>query len=230
MAIGGIALITLLFVVLTLVGLGVGLFALVNSGRVEHSEIILIAGLGAIALLALACVVAGALFFVGMPVMPGTSSSAPPPVMVMPTTPPLEFTPETSAQVVLVPSEPTIEIGEGVSITIYATGVGGLYGVEVHLTHDEEGLEARGIVPGTCARGSIQSLDAGAGAITYVATRSETEPPFSGDCDVAAFTIVGQKSGIYPITFDAIVLTNAQGDALPVEATGGTVTVEASSP
>ncbi|HDQ71228.1 MAG TPA: hypothetical protein ENN19_03910 [Chloroflexi bacterium] len=222
MAIGAIVLVILLLLVLALVVLG--LIALLGSERIGHNDIILVAGLGLIALVALACVVAGALFFFGMPIR---SAPAPAPAMPYPTAPPLPLATGTPTQVILVPPEPTIQAGEAISITIYVMGVSDLYGVKARLVYDEERLEARGLTPGSCTGGTMaqEQSSTGEGVVSYVAARSEVELPFSGDCDVAAFTVVGLTPGTYPITVDKIALTDTRGELLPVEVAGGTVTV-----
>lgn len=219
MAIGAIVLLILLFVVLALAALG--LFGLAGSGRIERTEIILIGGLGLMALLALACVVAGAMFF------SIRSAPAPAPAMPYPTAPPLPLATGTPTQVILVPPEPTIHVGEAISITIYVMNVSNLYGVEARIVYDAEGLEARGLTPGTCTGGAMAQArsSAGEGVVSYIAARSATDPPFSGDCDVATFTIVSLKPGDYPLTFETITLTDAREERLPADVTGGIVTV-----
>jgi len=56
------------------------------------------------------------------------------------------------------------------------------------------------------------------------------QAPFTGDCDVATWTLTGKEPGVYVIAFDDVILANKEGSALPSITVNGTVTVTTTSP
>ncbi|MBU0702513.1 MAG: cohesin domain-containing protein [Chloroflexi bacterium] len=211
----GVALLLLLIIL--------GLVVIVMSDRTERRNIVMVVAIvGLVLLLSFCCVGAGiglAWFFFG-----ATAVAPPPPVMLTPA--PLLSSP---ASISLVPDSPTVAQGESISVTIRLANVTALYGVEVHLTHGE-GLSAGGLVPGTCADDFIAQAQIAAGQVDFAAARMPPQPPFSGDCDVASFTLTGNAVGVHTILFDDAILADRDGNPLPVTTNAYNVTVVAAAP
>lgn len=150
--------------------------------------------------------------------------ATPLPTTIVSTDTPLPSAPSTS--IGLLPDSTTIAQGESISATIHIASVTDLYGVEVHLTHGD-GLSAEGLVPGTCASDFIALSQTANGQIGFAAARMPPLSPFTGDCEVASFTLTGKVSGAHVIAFDTVILASKDGVALPVVIAGdGKITVE----
>ena len=210
-------------VVLLLLLVAMGLVVIVLSDRTERKDIVMVAAIVGLALLlSFCCVSAGiglAWFFFG-----ATAVAPSPPVMLTPA--PL---PSSPASISLIPNSPTVVQGESISVTIRLANVTALYGVEVHLTHGED-LSVVGLVPGTCADDFIAQAQIAAGQVDFAAARMPPQPPFSGDCDVASFTLTGNAVGVHTILFDDALLADRDGNQLPVTTNAYSVTVVAAAP
>ena len=210
-------------VVVLLLLIALGLVAIVMSDQAERRTVlavVLIGGLSLLLLLLCCGTVAGLTWYFT------TQTSAPAPVPP-PAPAPRPLVPP--ASISLVPDGATVAQGESISVTIYITDATGLYGVQVHLTHDD-GLSAGGLVPGTCASDFAALSRTAEGQIEFAAARVSPQPPLSGDCDVATFTVTGEAPGTHAIAFDDAILADSDGNALPVLIRDGSITVTSPTP
>jgi hypothetical protein len=221
---GFVGLIAVNVVLLLLIALG--LMAIVLSDRAERRTVafVLVTGGLSLAFLLLCCGTTAALV---RHLAAQAPAPAPGPVSLTPTATPSP--PVLPATISLIPDSATVAQGESISVTIHITHATDLYGVEVHLTHGA-GLSVRGLVPGTCATDVVVTPPAADGRIDFAASRMAPNPPFSGDCDVAVFTVTGEAPGTHIVAFDSFILGDRGGTALPVISKGGTITVVAPTP
>lgn len=207
-----------------------GLAVVVLGERVERRTVVGVVVIGlSLFLLILFCAGVGG---VGWYLLQRARAPAPvsvsPPASVAATTPtPLPLAPPTS--VGLVPESAAVAPGESITVTIYVTDVTDLYGVEVHLLHDDD-LSVDDLVPGTCASGFIATPETAEGRIEFIAARMAPDPPFSGDCWVATFIVTGELSGVHVISFEKVILADVGGDAIPATIGDGSVVVVAPAP
>jgi hypothetical protein len=215
-------------VVVLLLLIALGLVAIVMSDQAERRTVLAVVVIGGLSLLLLllccGTVVGLAWYFTTQ-----TSAPAPVPPPARPVPPPVPRPLVTTASISLVPDSATVAQGESIYVTIYITDATGLYGVEVHLTHDD-GLSAGGLVPGTCANDFVALSRTAEGQIEFAAARMSPHPPLSGDCDVATFTVTGEAPGTHAIAFDDAILADSDGNALPVLIRDGSITVTAPIP
>jgi hypothetical protein len=221
---GSVGLIAVNFVLLLLIALGLIVTVLSDQAERRTIAFVLVTGGLSLALLLLCCCTAVALvrYLTAQAPVP-----APRPVSLTPTATPSPPVPP--AMISLIPDSVTVAQGESISVTIHITHATDLYGVEVHLTHGA-GLSAQGLVPGTCATDVVVTPPAADGRIDFAASRMAPSLPFSGDCDVAAFTVTGEAPGSHVVAFAGVILGDRGGAALPVTSKGGTITVVAPTP
>jgi len=209
-------------VVVLLLLIVLGLIVIAVGDREARRDVVLMTAIGGLLLLLLLCcvgVTAGlAWVFFGTTVVSPPSPTRPAP---LPLTLP--------ATVSLIPENATIARGESISVTIRLTNATDLYGVEVHLTHGD-GLNARGLVPGTCADAFIAQARVADERIDFAAARMPPQISFTGDCDVASFTLTGEVTGTHAIAFDSVLLADGNGNPLPVTTEDGVVTVMTPAP
>jgi len=204
-------------VVVLLLLITLGLVAIVMSDQAERRTVLVVVLIGGLSLLLL-LLCCGTI--VGLAWYFTTQTSAPAPV-------PRPLV--TTASISLVPDGATVAQGESISVTIYITDATGLYGVEVHLIHDDS-LSAGGLVPGTCANDLIALSRTAESQIEFAAARVSPHPPLNGDCEVATFTVTGEAPGTHVIAFDDAILADSNGSALPVLTRDGSITVTSPIP
>lgn len=211
-------------VVVLLLLIALGLVAIVMSDQAERRTVLAVVVIGGLSLLLLllCCGTVAGLAWYFTTQAPALAPIPPPARPVpRPLVPP--------ASISLVPDGATVAQGESISVTIYITDATGLYGVQVHLTHDD-GLSAGGLVPGTCASDFVAPPRTAEGQIEFAAARVSPHPPLSGDCDAATFTVTGEAPGTHVIAFDDAILADSNGNALPVLTRDGSITVTSPAP
>ena len=135
------------------------------------------------------------------------------------------------------PVSTEIPLNQNKTVNIHISDVTGLYGTQLQLSFDPSKVQVVDadtnkagvqISPGSCPTADFvaqNDVDNVTGTITYSATSLSPTEPCGGSGTVASITFEGIAAGNSPIVFDSSLLSDANGQAICVNTSDGSVNV-----
>jgi LysM repeat protein len=133
-------------------------------------------------------------------------------------------TPPAGALLRFSPQQVTVGVGQAAVMTLRVENVEDLYGVEAHVTHGS-GINGTNITAGSCVADVIALQTVAGNEVKYAASLQAPSSPFNGSCDLATVTVEGLSPGTHYLQFVVGLLSDPDGNPIPVTVQHGSVVV-----
>ena len=128
----------------------------------------------------------------------------------------------------LSPADTIVAPNGSVTVKVQIANVTGLYGVDFYLNGG--GISVSSIAEGPCIADLVAKKEIANGEVHYAASLQAPSSPFSGNCDLATITFIGDPEGNRHLTFGTVTLSTVDGRTIPATVQNGIIRVTSSNP